>query len=108
VVPEGHQHFHTDNRLYWDAWAGWMVHKVYTQRGKNSEQQAPILKAIRAAAFDFVDVLDETILPYHDFLMFKESPKSGGLRQGVDQTVNLDWSELPMDIQFCVRKDSWP
>lgn len=108
VVPEGHQHAHTDGRLYWDAWNGWLIHRVYTQRGKNSDQQAPLLKAIREAAFEFTDILDDQVLFYHDFLMMKESRHGSGLRQGIDHTYNLDWSELPFQIQFCVRKDAWP
>jgi hypothetical protein len=109
VLPQGHQHSHFDGRLYWDAWIGWLVHRVYTQRGKNSDQQAPILKTIRISALDFADDLDDTTLPYHDILMMKESPShGGGLRQGVDHSSNLDWSELPLNIQFCVRPNSWP
>lgn len=108
VIPSGHQHFHTDQRLYWDSWEGWMIHRVYSQRGLNSSQQAPILKVIRSSAFDFTDILDDTVLPYHDFMMIKESPHGRGLSQGVDHTLNLDWSELPLDIQFSVRPDSWP
>ncbi len=108
IVPTNHQHFHSDQRLYWDAWIGWIIHKVYTQRGTNSDQQAPILKEIRTAAFDFVDTLDDTILQYHNFLIIKESPHGPGLRQGVDHQLNLDWSELPFEVQFAVRADAWP
>ncbi len=108
IVPTNHQHFHSDQRLYWDAWIGWIIHKVYTQRGTNSSQQAPILKEIRTAAFDFVDTLDDTILQYHNFLIIKESPHGSGLRQGVDHQLNLDWSELPFEVQFAVRADAWP
>ena len=108
VVPLGQQHFHTDGRLYWNAWEGWLIHRVYSQRGTNSDQQAPILKAIRLAAFDFDATLDDTVLPYHDIMFIKESPQGSGLRQGVDHTLNLDWSELPLKVQFGVRGDSWP
>jgi len=107
VVPTGHQ-FNHPSGLHWDAWAGWIIHRVYTQRQKNSDQQAPILKTIRAAAIDFVIELDETVLPYHNVMMLKESPRHSGLTRGVDTTLNLDWSELPMDIQFAVRNDAWP
>jgi len=108
TVPSGHQHLALDGRLYWDAWTGWLVHRVYSQRGKNSDQQATILKAIRGAAFDFTDLLDDQVLPYHDFMMLKESPHGRGLSQGVDRALNLDWSELPLDMQFCVRPNAWP
>src|SRR6266478_8197698 len=106
VVPSGHQ-FAQDDRLYYDAWSGYLVHKVWTQRGKNSDQQAPILKVIRTAAIDFVEVLDDEALLYHDVMMLKESPRGRGLTRGVDSQFNLDWSELPLDIQFAVRHDSW-
>ncbi len=107
VVPLGHQKVLGD-RLYYDAWSGYLVHKVWTQRGKNSDQQAPILKVIRTAAIDFVEILDDTVLPYHDVMMLKESPRGKGLTRGVDSEFNLDWSELPLDIQFAVRPNSWP
>jgi hypothetical protein len=107
VVPSGHQH-PTSNQLFYDAWNGYLVHRVWTQRGKNSDQQAPILKVIRSAAIDFVELLDDDILLYHDVMMLKESPRGRGLTRGVDQHYNLDWSELPLDIQFAVRADSWP
>ncbi len=108
VVPQTQQHFHTDQRLYWCAWTGWIIHKVFTQRGLNSSFQASYLKEIRSAAFDFTDVLDEAALPYHDFMTIKESPHGSGLRQGVDHQLNLDWSELPLEVQFSVRTDAWP
>lgn len=107
VVPTGHQKL-LNGRLYWDAWSGWLIHRVWTQRGKNSDQQAPILRTIRAAAIDFVDFLDDTILPYHNVMMLKESPRGHGLTRGIDRVSNLDYSELPMDIQFAVRANSWP
>jgi hypothetical protein len=109
VVPTGHQYTPPNSgRLYYDAWSGYLVHRVWTQRGTNSDQQAPILKLIRAAAIDFVELLDDDILPYHDVMMLKESPRGRGLTRGVDAHYNLDWSELPLDIQFAVRADSWP
>jgi hypothetical protein len=107
IVPTGHQYNHS-NGLYYDAWLGFIIHRVYTQRGKNSDQQAPYLKAIREAALNFVFYLDEEHLPYHNVLMMKESPRHSGLRQGIDKALNLDWSELPLDIQFQIRHDSWP
>jgi hypothetical protein len=107
VVPTGHQK-NTPTQLFYDAWSGYLVHRVWTQRGKNSDQQAPILKVIRSAAIDFVELLDDDILPYHDVMMLKESPRGRGLTRGVDSHYNLDWSELPLDIQFAVRADSWP
>jgi hypothetical protein len=41
-------------------------------------------------------------------MMIKESPHGRGLSQGVDHALNLDWSELPLDVQFAVRAGSWP
>lgn len=109
VVPVGQQHYRqADDRLYWSAWKGWLIHRVYTQRGTNSDQQAPILKTIRTAAMDFTDSLDDTLLPYHDFMWIKESPHGSGLRQYIDHALALDVSELPMEVQFSVRGDSWP
>lgn len=108
VVPTGHQFAADGDRLYYDAWSGYLIHKIYTQRGSNSDQQGPILKQIRTAAIDFVEVLDDDALLYHDVMMLKESPRGRGLTRGVDKESNLDWSELPLDIQFGVRNDSWP
>ncbi len=108
IVPTDHQHFHSDGRLYWDAWRGWMIHKVYTERGTNSDQQATYLKELRLAAFDFTYLLDDTVLQYHNLLQIKESPHGSGLRQGVDTQLKLDFSELPFEIQFAVRADAWP
>ena len=108
VVPLGQQHFHTDSRLYWSAWEGWLIHKIYTQRGTNSDQQAPYLKTIRQAALDFTDAIGTQVLNYHDILFIKESPQGSGLRQGADHTLNLDWSELPFKVQFAVRDEAWP
>jgi hypothetical protein len=108
VVPGGHQHLQPNGELYYDAWSAYLVHRVWTQRGKNSDQQAPILKVIRTAAIDFVELLDDDILLYHDVMMLKESPRGRGLTRGVDSHYNLDWSELPLDIQFAVRANSWP
>src|SRR5437879_9523198 len=37
VVPSGHQ-FNHQSGLHYDAWSGYLVHRVWTQRGKNSDQ----------------------------------------------------------------------
>jgi len=106
--PTGHRFNHNNGQLYFDAWEGRLVHQIWTQRGLNSDQQAPILSQIRTAAINFMLDPVQTVLQYHAVLLLEESKREPGLTRGVDHTLNLDWSKLPFDIIFQVRADAWP
>lgn len=112
VVPTGHKRLceflppDDDGNFpqMWDAWSGQLVSKVVTVRGRNSNQQAPMLGLIRLIAQQSYTRFTAANLPYHAVGMLKES----GLTRGVDAAQSLDWSELRHTIFFNVRVDAWP
>jgi hypothetical protein len=112
VAPTGHQHLVNWDQLanagvlYWDAWHARLLCRVYTQRGKNSDQQAPTLGIIRAAAADFGSLLTRAVLPWHSIERFREA-EDMALARGYDHVFNLDWSEIRFDLTFSIRTDVW-
>jgi len=110
VAPTGHQHVvpgFDRQVLYWDAWHGRLMCRTYTQRGKNSDQQARILGVIRAASVDFQTLFTRSVLPFHFMERFREAEDTA-LARGYDHTNNLDWSELRFDLTWSIRSDVWP
>ncbi len=106
VRATGHQHIVRPGVLYWDAWQGRCLFRTYTQRGKNSDQQATIMGTIRSLAVEFATLLPRAVLPFHAIDQFREAEETSVAR-GYNQTENLDWSELRFDLTWNVREDVW-
>jgi hypothetical protein len=103
IRASGHQHIARPGVLYWDAWQGRLLCRTYTQRGKNSDQQALIMGTIRALAVEFKVLFD---LPFHGIDQFREAEETS-LARGFNREENLDWSELRFDLTWSVLSAAW-
>jgi hypothetical protein len=104
VMPTSHRKAFADGAMLVDAWTGSLKCTVCTLRGKNSNKQTPYLGAIRVTAAKYRSEFPRHLLPWHSVQLLKE----GGLRRGVDQENDIDWSELRLDLHFGVRPEAWP
>lgn len=106
VRATGHLHIVRPGVQYWDAWFGRALFKTYTQRGKNSDQQARIMGTIRSLAVEFATLLPRSVLQFHAIDQFREAEETSVAR-GYNAEENLDWSELRFDLTWNIRTDVW-
>jgi hypothetical protein len=106
IRATGHTKIIRPGVQYWDAWQGRCLFRTYTQRGKNSGEQAHIMGTIRSIAVEFASLLPRAVLPFHAIDQFREAEETS-LARGYNREENLDWSELRFDLTWNIRADVW-
>lgn len=93
----------SDGEKFLDLWSAKLTFAVFTQRGKNSAQHAPIRAKIRHLMQDLT-LWNTTRLPYHQVGKILEA---GTSPQTIDDK-DRDLSEISFNVIIAIRHDAWP
>lgn len=96
------QEYPLDGEKYWSSWAGELITRVSTMRGKNGDKHIEMVGGVYVLAARYRNLFVPTVLPHHQLHQIRPS----GLVSSTDGL--LDRSEIHFDIAVIVRDDAWP